>query len=775
LLGKNEAGKSAVMQALWKFQNVAGAKYDPLFDLPAERFVELRQKDPEVVHLEFLLEDGDKAAFTKDFGDVVAAPTTVEVRSTYAGKSTVEVALTHTPARYSGITHHVHSAMEALKQADEGPRADEGAPPHPVTAAHSALETLARAGTPDVPAPEIPAAVIEEALKALRALPAPGIGKLGSDAIAALEHFLTHNKVPKAEVESRVKKWTLDHLPAFIYFEDYGRLRTRIHLSEFISKVQTPPPSPEDRSLLRTQIALFDWTKLDANELLRLGQPRQQNEGQEMVERRKAERSRILESASYQATGDWITWWDPRTTIHQLDITADGDDLELRVSDNVNPWKIPFGERARGFQWFFSFYLTFLVESGKAHQGAILLLDEPGLHLHIIQQLKLLNFFQRVATANQIIYSSHSPFMIDPDRVHNVRTVYLKPKKKGDPKSRAYTRVAEGTEPEGDRETILPMQAAGAYLLAQTVFLGKRTLIVEGVSDYQLLKTLSGWVRDHGGGGLHGDTVIVWSGGTSHLMPLASIMAAREQMGPNRLAVLLDSDQAGLDKANKLLKIFVEGSDNVLLLGTILGTRHAQVEDISEPSELLEALRRRGRIPAVPSTPRPDERNVPFLKRLYVENGWGDLTYDEKAKIVLALADAWTRDLPVAPETEVRARKVFQAANECFEVLFGLPRQHKTRVVVLKTHRIHTPDASSSASTRAPSWRRSSRRRGTPPAPAAGSRRDRARSTPCCRRDGSRRPSRRRTSRRSRSAAASRPWPRAERSSEPAGLRSARR
>ena len=219
------------------------------------------------------------------------------------------------------------------------------------------------------------------------------------------------------------------------------------------------------------------------------------------------------------------------------------------------------------------------------------------------------------------------------------------------------------------------MQAAGAYLLAQTVFLGKRTLIVEGVSDYQLLKTLSGWARDHGGGGLHGDTVIVWSGGTSHLMPLASIMAAREQMGPNRLAVLLDSDQAGLDKANKLLKIFVEGSDNVLLLGTILGTRHAQVEDISEPSELLEALRRRGRIPAVPSTPRPDERNVPFLKRLYVENGWGDLTYDEKAKIVLALADAWTRDLPVAPETEVRARKVFQAVNECFEVLFGLPRQ----------------------------------------------------------------------------------------------------
>ena len=573
------------------------------------------------------------------------------------------------------VTDFHHGLLEALKQVDTGPSTDEeGAPPHPITVAHSALETLAQAGAPDTPAPQIPAAVIEEALKALRALPAPGIGDLGPATIAALEHFRTHNKVSQPEVESRVKKWVLEHLPAFIYFEDYGRLRTRIHLPDFISRLNTPPASPEDRSLHRTQVALFEWTKLDASELSRLGQPKQPNETQEAVDRRKAERSRLLESASYKATGDWITWWDPRTTVHQLDITADGDDLELRVSDNVNPWKIPFGERARGFQWFFSFYLTFLVESGKAHQGAILLLDEPGLHLHITQQLKLLNFFQRVAMKNQIIYSSHSPFMIDPDRVHNVRTVYLKPKEKNDPKSRAYTRVAEGTEPEGDRETILPMQAAGAYLLAQTVFLGKRTLIVEGVSDYQLLKTLSGSVRDRGVE-LHEDTVIVWAGGTSHLMPLASIMAAREQMGPNRLVILLDSDQAGLDKANKLLKLFLERSDNVLLLGTILGIRQVQIEDIPEPSELLEALRRRGRVPVGTPTRRPDETNVPFLRRLHAEAGWGDLTYQEKAKIMLTLADAWSRDLPVAPETEARARKVFQAVNECFERLFNLPPQ----------------------------------------------------------------------------------------------------
>ena len=49
LVGKNESGKSAVMQALWKFNNAAGAKYDPLIDLPAELFIKLRDADPEVV------------------------------------------------------------------------------------------------------------------------------------------------------------------------------------------------------------------------------------------------------------------------------------------------------------------------------------------------------------------------------------------------------------------------------------------------------------------------------------------------------------------------------------------------------------------------------------------------------------------------------------------------------------------------------------------------------------------------------------------------------
>lgn len=336
----------------------------------------------------------------------------------------------------------------------------------------------------------------------------------------------------------------------------------------------------------------------------------------------------------------------------------------------MNPWRIAFGERSRGFQWFFSFYLTFLVESGKAHRGAIILLDEPGLHLHPKAQLKLLAFFQKIAAKNQLLYSSHSMFMVDPDHVDNIRTVYLKLKDPENAKSRAYTKVSEGAEPEGDSETLLPMQGAGAYLLAQTIFLGKRTLIVEGISDYWLLKVLSNYLKEKENGGLHEDTVILWAGGTSQMFPLACVISSCEQVGPNRMAVLLDSDKPGLDKGKKLIEVLAHGQDSVLLLGQILGIERAEGEDLAEFDELLAGLKKLGYTPTTVPARNTGETNTELLKRLFQENGWGELTKETKAKIVLHTTDIW-RDgtTPLEGATLERAKKVFAAVNESFEKL----------------------------------------------------------------------------------------------------------
>jgi len=664
LMGKNESGKSAVMQALWKFNNVSGVKFDRLFDLPAEFFTRMRSTDPEVVVLEFALNDKEKVEFVQEFPSLTAAPEAVTVRSTYDGKRAIDATLAYTPASYNTVSTQVQGTIAALKTIEGS---TQPAPPElaPVLATRQALEELDSAARPNKPATEIPTGTIEKAINALKTVPKEKIDELGLGTIQALVTFASHSRT---DLKTKAEAWFIARLPIFIYFEDYGRLKTRIHLPDYIAKLATSPKDPEEQMLHRTQVALFEWAHLDAGELRNLGLPRQQNETQETVERRKSERARILESASYHLSGDWIDWWDQRT--HNLKISADGDELELRVSDNVNPWEIAFGERSRGFQWFFSFYLTFLVESAKAHRGAIILLDEPGLHLHPTAQEKLLAFFQRISTKNQLIYSTHSMFMVDADHVENVRTVYLRPSDPTNPKSRAYTHVAEGTEPEGDRDTLLPMQAAGAYRLAQTVFLGKRTLIVEGISDYWLFKALSHYLQDHGGGALHADTLVLWAGGTSHVLPLASVMAAREQMGPNRMAVLLDSDRAGLEKAKKLIELMAHGQDSVMLLGAAIGIAKAEGEDVPEFSELLAGLKQMGLTPGTVPTRLAGEGNAALLKRTFIENNWGELTHDLKARIMLHLTDLWWKG-QCTPEADTlaRAKILFAYINERFQKL----------------------------------------------------------------------------------------------------------
>ena len=689
LMGMNEAGKSAFMQALWKFRNVAEVGFDRLFDLPAKLFTELRKQDPKVVDLTFVLEDSDKLAIKEAFPDLPKVPTQVRVDATYDDERTYDFGFEYPDLAIKELSKDLGKLISEL--ADVGSKLADGPEKTQIGAAQVKLEKLKEEGS----SKKAPNESIKAAITALNAVTQAVVQPQCKEMTGKLQPFMEAEASRK-----KLEKWVWERLPNFIYFDDYGRLKTRINLPDFNAKKGKDSIHSDEKKQIRSQVALFEWAKLDSAELLKLGIAKQQDESQEAVDRRKDERRKLLESASFSVSGDWEKWWDGSE--HRLNLGADGDDLTLHVSDNVNPWKIPFSERSRGFQWFFSFYLTFLVESRKAHQGSILLLDEPGLHLHLARQLKLLKFFQELSKRNQIVYSSHSPFMVDPDHVDNIRTVYTQPLTEEEPDSKSgtkgpkkekskkggkvkrtgkekktlpeYTKVSPTSEPEGDRDTLLPLQYAGAYLLAQTVFIGKRTLIVEGISDYWLLRALSTFAQENGGGELHKDTVVLWAGGTSRILTLASVMVAREQVGPNRMAVLLDSDKAGTDQAKRLIEdILIHGSESLLLIGDVLSIPRAQVEDLAEPDELMVALHKIGRNPKGKPSRATDETNVEFLKRLFKENGWGELDKEEKARLALALSDDW-RSGKVKPDaaTVERAKKVFSAINTCFEKLLSM-------------------------------------------------------------------------------------------------------
>ena len=104
---------------------------------------------------------------------------------------------------------------------------------------------------------------------------------------------------------------------------------------------------------------------------------------------------------------------------------ADGDYFRIWVSDSIRPAEVSLELRSTGLQWFLSFYLVFLVESQDVHKNAILLLDEAGLTLHPLAQKDLAKFFNKLSQTNQIINTTHSPFIVDTNNIDRCKVVYI--------------------------------------------------------------------------------------------------------------------------------------------------------------------------------------------------------------------------------------------------------------------------------------------------------------------------------------------------------------
>ena len=242
--------------------------------------------------------------------------------------------------------------------------------------------------------------------------------------------------------------------------------------------------------------------------------------------------------------------------------------------------KIELEGRSKGFQWFFSFYLIFLVESEEGHKDAILLLDEPGLHLHPTAQQELIAFFEKLAETNQLIYTTHSPFLIDGENLHRVRPVTED--------DSGHSRVSVEGWPK-DRETIFPLQAAAGYAMVRGLFQHKQNVLVEGMSDYYYLHALSHQCRNTNRTSLPDNIYITPCGGTKMVGNIASLFLGQEV----RPIVLLDGDDAGRVRRDALLKeLYSAHGSAILMLDEALGRNgeHVEIEDILGEEIIMEAV-----------------------------------------------------------------------------------------------------------------------------------------------------------------------------------------
>jgi predicted ATP-dependent endonuclease of OLD family len=217
-----------------------------------------------------------------------------------------------------------------------------------------------------------------------------------------------------------------------------------------------------------------------------------------------------------------------------------------------------------------------MYETDGDFENAVILLDEPGLHLHASAQRDLLARLRAYAEHNQLIYTTHLPFMIDMNRHDNIWV--------------AEERTGEGTKVHdewatADKDARFTLQAALGLSWAQSLFIGQKNLVVEGVTDFWFLSAMSTVLKEAGEAGLDDDLVVTPAGGASKVAYLATLLSGQDL----KVAALLDSDEEGLKAQKQLVHNWLLSESDVLTLGTIVGAQgNFAIEDLFDPAYYLE-------------------------------------------------------------------------------------------------------------------------------------------------------------------------------------------
>jgi energy-coupling factor transporter ATP-binding protein EcfA2 len=355
----------------------------------------------------------------------------------------------------------------------------------------------------------------------------------------------------KKQAEAKVASW----LPRFIYVSDFPELHGHQNLDRFANYrgQDAATKESEDNFAKLAKVADFDADFLQKN----------LNDYET--------RGQILNRASALVTGEIRRLWKDRKLA--VSLSVDGPYLSVLVADENSdyPVEINLDERSRGFRWFFAFYITFSADTqGGDADGAILLLDEPGLYLHAKSQENLLKHL-REDYRNQIIYTTHSPFMIPPDAIDIVRTVNIDPK--------AGTTVTN--TPAGDSRTLFPLQAALGYHLSQTLFIGNNNLIIEGITDFWILSSVNAYFISQSKLGLPADLVLMPVGGAGKVSYMAALLSSQEL----KVLVLLDDDRAGRETFEDLVKNRLIKATEISFVTEAFDVppKEADIEDLLDP------------------------------------------------------------------------------------------------------------------------------------------------------------------------------------------------
>lgn len=373
-----------------------------------------------------------------------------------------------------------------------------------------------------------------------------------------------------------------DRIPKFLYFDEYFQLTGQDNLDQLLQRQQNHSLQDSDHPLL----GLISLAGLRLDQLVN--------------PRRTEQLMARLEAAENRLTTRVLRYWSQNRHLRlKFDVRpaspedgpnmSSGTNIWGRVHDTKHMVSTPLGTRSRGFVWFFSF-LAWYSDLRKKEPNLILLLDEPGLSLHAKAQDDLLHYFDNeLVPHHQLIYTTHSPFMVNPAHFDRVRIVQDRSLDDGEavpPQDQEGTRVTTNVL-EATRDSLFPLQGALGYEIHQSLFVGPNCLVVEGASDLLYLQTLSGVLQANSKTGLRSDWVITPVGGAGNIPAFVALIGSQRGL---KVSVLMDYHKKDQQPIENLYKSRLLKRQQVFTFADFVDLEEADIEDMFDPSFYVDLV-----------------------------------------------------------------------------------------------------------------------------------------------------------------------------------------
>ena len=625
LVGKNEAGKTALLKALYCLNPIleVDGDFDPTDDYPRravsdyEDEVEAgRRKPAQVVKARYELELDDITAVKEVFGPecLKGEPSTVMLTKGYANKleaSEIEV-------NYRESLIHLVEAANLPQQIASG---------------------LVKLGTVDAMVEVLQAEAEQtEAVQVITPI-------LARIADVGLCRYIFDEVIK-------------ERIPRFLYFDEYYQIKGQDNINALRQRLAQKTLEDSDHPL----IGLLELARLDL---------------EQVADPRKTETLLAkLEAAENRLTQTVLTYWSQNRHLRMtFDIRAAqpedpegmtaGMNIWGRVRDTRHMVSTGLGSRSRGFVWFFSF-LAWYSRLRQQGENLLLLLDEPGLSLHAKAQADLLRYFEEeLIPHHQLIYTTHSPFMVDPmhfDRVRIVQDLSIEPDSDDLPEEQQGTKVITEVL-DATPDSLFPLQGALGYEIHQSLFIGPNCLVVEGVSDLLYIQTMSAVLQKRGQCGLRADWTITPVGGADKVPTFVALIGAQTNLN---VAVIIDFQKKGRQSIENLYKRKLLKKQQVITFTAFTRSVEADIEDMFVPEFYLSLVN--GEFGASVSVDNLAESHPRILHRLeeYLKKNPlpGNMTFNHYRPARFFSENIGSLGAELGDETLDRFQRAFDALNK---------------------------------------------------------------------------------------------------------------